>query len=227
MTITRVNPSANRSRLCRHLHSFFHRSPHQSHINHQPAPLDRRSTPLSPSPIAHTSPSHPHIKPHSHGTQPQTQQPTVHRAKLAHHTTQNAHLNPLSLLLGLLAVLLPTALLASPTPTPFHPLLRPDVQTLLHAANLTIPGVSIPSNPALPSSTSGSKTPSTTDSKDSDDGIAHGIADATAVKTCGAYVIKGGWSFDLNANPGCADIERFEIMHRVRNDGCGLCVIFE
>lgn len=46
-------------------------------------------------------------------------------------------------------------------------------------------------------------------------------------KNCGLYILKGGWSFDLNADPGCSDIEAFEIMHRAYNDKCGLCVTFQ
>jgi hypothetical protein len=46
-------------------------------------------------------------------------------------------------------------------------------------------------------------------------------------KNCGKYVIKGGWDFDLNADPTCSDLEKFEIMHRLYNDKCGLCVTFQ
>jgi len=78
-----------------------------------------------------------------------------------------------------------------------HPSQRADVQALIAAANLPAPPANI-------------SDPSTLTSKN-----------------CGRYIIKGGWAFDLNADPECSDIEYAEIMHRVYNNKCGLCVTFQ
>ncbi|KAF2626542.1 hypothetical protein BU25DRAFT_459246 [Macroventuria anomochaeta] len=97
----------------------------------------------------------------------------------------------------------------SPTPTsPSNPALRTDVQALIAAANLTVPSTS-----------------------DANTLAQIGYTGSTSIhavdhKNCGKY-IKGGWDFDLNANPNCADIEKFEVMKQVYNDKCGLCVVFE
>ncbi|KAH6638861.1 hypothetical protein C7974DRAFT_409863 [Boeremia exigua] len=52
-------------------------------------------------------------------------------------------------------------------------------------------------------------------------------ATTSAVPNCGVYIIHGGFSFDLNANPQCASAEQFERIMEVRNDACGICMLFE
>ncbi|KAF3054185.1 hypothetical protein E8E11_012000 [Didymella keratinophila] len=91
-----------------------------------------------------------------------------------------------------------TTALASPvTTTSIYPSQRADVQALIAAANLPSP----PANVSDPST--------------------------LISKNCGRYIIKGGWAFDLNADPQCSGIEYAKIMHRVYNNKCGLCVTFQ
>lgn len=119
------------------------------------------------------------------------------------HITKSPTTSTMRFTLPILAAIAATITATPLLTTRSHPALRPDVQELITAANLAAP------------STDPSAVTTFSDS------------DSVEVKNCGKYIIKGGWDFDLNANPQCADIEKSEIMHRIYTDKCGLCVTFE